>query len=478
MKPRLALTRLTSNVKEAWNALVSDVTPLFNHDRGWFNVVREGFAGAWQADIVVESTDCLLAFSTVYTCVDLISSDISTLRIKLVEFRDGVWIETTNSAYSPVLRKPNSYQTRQQFLSSWLVSKLLYGNTFVLKQRDNRNVVVALHVLDPRAVQLKITSDGGVYYSLTHDRLARTEGEIIVPASEMIHDRCMTPFHPLLGVPPLYAAGMSATQGRKIQKNSSKFFAGMSRPGGHLTSDSEIDDETAERLKRDFETKFGGDNMGRLLVTGSGLKFEPLAMPAEQAQLIEQLKYTGEDVCRPFHVPLYKAGLGAPPTFNNIGQLAQDYYDSALKVHIEAIEALLDEGLGLDGVTMGTMLDIDSLLRMDPVARMEVADKATKAWIWSIDEARRADNKLPLPNSLGKLPWMQQQNYPMNVLAKRTDVTPTAAPAADPAGAPPAPAPAPTPAPPPGKAADDAPEFEAWLNKLFDEAIEEDFEHV
>jgi len=436
------LKRLVSRIKAAVSA--TDVSALVPGQ--WFNVVREGFAGAWQRGIVVESNERLLAFSTVYACVDLIARDIAKLRIKLVQLREGVWVETTNAAFSPVLRKPNSYQTRIQFLTAWIVSKLLWGNTYVLKQRDARNVVVALHVLDPRMVTVKITDDGGVYYQIQNDFLARTGGPVTVPQSEVIHDRGMCPFHPLIGVGPIYAAGMAATQGKKIQVNSDKFFGNMSRPGGHLTADGNIPDETAERLKREFEARFSGENMGRLLVTGSGLKYESLTMPAEQSQLIEQLKMTAEMVCQPFHVPLYKVGLGAPPTFNNVGQLNQDYYSQCLQEHIESIEELLDQGLGLAGSDLGTELDLDALLRMDPVARMDVAEKGVKASINSIDEARRVDGKLPLPGGLGKLPWMQQQNYPIDVLAKRTDVTPSGA-AQTPPATPAAPAPAPAPAP-------------------------------
>lgn len=392
---------------------ITDVTPLVstNGGGGWFSVAREGFAGAWQRGVVVESNEGLLAFSTVYACVDLIAADISKLRIKLVQKSQGVWVETTNPAFSPVLRKPNSYQTRQQFISAWLVSKLLWGNAFILKERDARNVVVKLHVLDPRCVQLKITGDGGVYYVLTSD-VANRYGPAVIPATEIIHSRAMCPFHPLIGVGPIYAAGVSATQGRKIQNNSAKFFENMSRPSGHLTSDGEIPDETAERLKRDFEEKFSGSNIGRLLVTGSGLKYEGMTMPAEQAQLIEQLGWTGEDVCRPFHVPLYKVGLGDPPTFNNVGQMHQDYYSTCLQAHIEDIEALLDEGLGLDGVTIGTEFDLDALLRMDPLGRAEVAAKGIAAHYLAPNDARRAENLLPVAG--GDEPLRQMQDIALS----------------------------------------------------------------
>lgn len=442
MNPLKTLRRMAVAVKEAVG--VTDVTPLVSStgSGGWFGIVREGFAGAWQRGVVVESTENLLAFSAVYACVDLIAADISKLRIRLVEKKQGVWVETTNPAFSPVLRKPNSYQSRQQFLSAWIVSKLLWGNAFILKERDARNVVVRLHVLDPRCVTIKITADGGIYYTLTSDALQRY-GPAIIPASEIIHSRAMCPFHPLVGVGPIFAAGVSATQGRKIQTNSSKFFENMSRPSGQLTSEGEIPDETAERLKRDFEEKFSGTNIGRLLVTGSGLKYESMTMPAEQSQLIEQLGWTGEDCCRPFHVPPYKVGLGDPPTFNNIGQLNQDYYSQCLQAHIEDVEALLDDGLGLDGVTIGTELDLDALLRMDPLGRADVAAKGVVGRYIAPNEARRGENLLPVPG--GDEPFRQMQDVPLS--------TPYAAPAPP---APPAAAPAPAATPAPAPAADAA----------------------
>lgn len=89
-----------------------------------------------------------------WACITLIAGDISKLRIKLMaKDADGTWNETTNPAYSPVLYDPNPYQTDHQFLEHWILSKLLAGNTYVLKRRDNRNVVSALYVLDPSKVQ-------------------------------------------------------------------------------------------------------------------------------------------------------------------------------------------------------------------------------------------------------------------------------------------------------------------------------------
>lgn len=392
----------------------------------WISVLREPFTGAWQRSVTPEPPDRQLQFATVYAAVSLIAGDIAKLPLRLTRLVEGVWEESANPAYSPVLRKPNRYQTKSQFITAWIVSKLMWGNTYILKERDQRGVVVALYVLDPHLVKVIVAGDGGVYYQINGDTLTNPEGAAILPASEIIHDRCISPFHQLIGVPPLYAAAIASTQGLKIQNNSSVFFDNMSRPSGQLTTDQELGDEIAERLKKDFEEKFSGANIGKILIGGSGLKFEPMTMPAEQSQLIEQLGWTGEECLRPFHIPPYKVGLGAPPTFNNIGQLAQEYYSTCLQVHINDLEETLSFGLGLAN-DLKVDLDEGELLRMDPEARAKYETTLSAAGLLAPDEGRRLENLPPLPDGAGKVPFMQMQNFPVTVLAKRTDVTPLAA---------------------------------------------------
>ncbi len=385
----------------------------------WWGSIRESFAGAWQANITVDAHQTLLAFSAVYACVTLISDDISKLRMKLMTFDRGVWQETQNAAFSPVLRKPNHYQTRIQFLSAWVTSKLLHGNTYVLKERDARGVVVALYVLNPTLVKPLVADDGSVFYAISNDKLSGLLGPLTVPASEVIHDRAICFFHPLVGVSPIYACGISATQGNRIQANSAKFFENMSRPSGHLTSPDLITDETAARLKAHFEANFSGQNIGRLLVTGDGLKYEPMTIPAQQAQLIEQLRWTAEDVARCFHVPLHKIASDSGVKFNNMAAMNQDYYSQALQNLIESIEVLLDEGLGLTGgpQTLGVELDLEVLLRMDPMQRAERNQTGIKAGYMAPNEARAGEGLLPVPG--GDTPYMQVQNYSLEALSKQ-----------------------------------------------------------
>ncbi|HJW51278.1 MAG TPA: phage portal protein, partial [Burkholderiaceae bacterium] len=122
----------------------------------WFRLIQESFPGAWQRNVELATTRDLLRFPPIYTCVTLIADDVAKLRVKLTAQRDfgdrTVWLETSVPDASPflrVLRKPNEYQTRVQFWQAWMVSKLINGNTYALKARDQRGIVTALYVLDP-----------------------------------------------------------------------------------------------------------------------------------------------------------------------------------------------------------------------------------------------------------------------------------------------------------------------------------------
>jgi len=388
---------------------------VYENRGGWYPLIREMFTGAWQRNATPIDQNLVLSYHAVYACMTLIASDIAKLRVKLVQQDStGIWTETTNPAYSPVIRKPNRYQNRIQFWESWVLSKLQRGNAYMLKERDGRGVVTDLYVLDPNRVKPLISDDGEVYYQLSADNLSGIENDVTVPAKEIIHDRFNCLFHPLVGTSPIYACGLAATQGLNIQNSSSRLFANNSQPGGILTAPGKIGKETGERLKADWEEAYTGRNLGRVAVLGDGLKYESMAITAVEAQLIDQLKWSAETVCSAFHVPPYKIGIGTMPTYNNIQSLNVEYYSQCLQRLIEDSELCLDEGLEM-GTGIGTEFDTDNLLRMDSVTQMDVLDKAKS--ILTPDEQRAYLNKKPTVG--GDVVYRQQQDFSLAALAKR-----------------------------------------------------------
>lgn len=390
-------------------------------ERGWNVVYDSGLpVNFWQRDIQA-NPDIAQAHYAVHACRTVIAGDIGKLGVNLTRFDEAkqIPVKVTSNAVTPVLTKPNGYQTWQQFIESWLISKTgPAGNTYVLKVRDNRNVVVALHVLDPCRSTPMVSDAGDVFYRLNQDRLAQISDEdIVVPASEIIHDRYPALFHPLVGVSPLFASGLAATHGMDIQTQAVQFFKNRAVSGGILVTPQQLDDQKAKMYQARWQQQHSGGNLGRVAVLGNGLDFKPTTQTALDSQLVEQLNMSAKAVCSAYHVPPWRVHIGERPTYENAETDTQNYYGVCLQPHVQAIENLLTIGLDLVQKGYEVQLDENDLNRMDPMRQMEFVAKGIEKAVFSPNEGRRKFGYAPVEG--GDDPMIQQQNYSLPALAKR-----------------------------------------------------------
>lgn len=405
---------------------------------------QEPFSGAWQKNVTASNMrdPNLLAVSGVYACTTIISQDISAMALRLMRLKaDGVSEEVhRNSPYHKLLRKPNWYQTSLEFVQFMLVSRLLRGNAYVYKELDARGVPNTMHLLHPDRTRPLVDPDTkDVWYEfqphvsdLFSVKQWMLDGSNVarIPARLIIHDRINCLWHPLIGTSPLFAAAITAMTAGRIIMNTESLFANMARPSGFLTSASTIQDPTADRLKREFEANYSGGNIGRTAVLGDGLEWKSMVMTSTDAQLIEQLKWTIEDIARCFRVPMYLLADVTRMTYKNSEQAAQSYYSGCLRYHVEEIEARFSTDFDLDEAVEYVAFDVRSMFRMDTQERFNAYRAGIAAAVLAPNEARAWEGLGPVEG--GEEPRMQMQYVPLS--------TPVAAPAPP---APPAAAPAP-----------------------------------
>jgi HK97 family phage portal protein len=401
----------------------------------WVPLIREPYTGAWQNNDSL-ALDSPLSNPTVFRCCSLLAGDVAKTPLALVALDDdGIWTETTSPAFSPVLRKPNRYQLIGQFLEQWMFSKLLTGNTYVLKDRDARGIVVALYVLDPAQVTVLVAPDGSVYYQLARNDLAGVaEGELAAPAREIIHDRWNCAFNPLVGISPLYACGGPAMLANLIGSSQSKFFSAGGRPSGLLVAPTEIDEKTAKRLSDTWH----GLGPGKTAIVGYGMKYQDIGTSAVDSQLTAQGDQAAATIAGCFGVPISYVDSSKQPPYAN-SEATQLQYLSGLQVHMTGIETSLDAGLELPD-PYGTEFDIDALIWMDQATRTKAAHDTIAGGVLTPNEARLKYFGLG-PVDGGDTPYLQQQMYSLAALASRDTSVPPAMPV------PPLPAPAAPPAP-------------------------------
>ena len=386
-----------------------------NSGGGWTSLFGGGFHANFQNDVNYSKED-LAAHPAVFSCISLISQDIGKMGILLKQKQGNILVDVEIPEDLVVLRKPNHYQNWQQFLEFWMVCRKLRGNVYAFKVRDVFGQVVRLVILNPDQTKPLISEDGKVFYQLGIDKLNGTSS-VIVPASEIIHDRENCLFHPLVGIPAITAYGLASGLGLNILKNSKISFGNMSRPSGILTAPGAISSEKAKDIGAAWNANYSGQNIGKTAVLGDDLKYQPITMTASDTQTIEQLKMSNEIVCSVLHMPPFKIGYGAIPAGQKVGDLNEIYFSDCLQSPVEAFENLMDDGLDLKTRGLELFLNVDSLIRMDKETQMGIQERGVKASIFTPNEARQAFNLPKLAG--GDTVYMQQQNFSLDALSKR-----------------------------------------------------------
>jgi HK97 family phage portal protein len=319
------------------------------------------------------------------------------------------------------------------------LSKLLHGNTYVLKGRDDRGVVNTLYVLDPGRVKVLVAPDGSVYYELQGNDLAGVASDaqpIVLPAREIIHDRFNCVFHPLMGIPPLYAISGAVTQAQAIQASSTTFFAKGGRPAGVLIAPTKLDDASAARIKE----RIANFKTGEILIAELGMKYESIDANAADQQLIAQLGWTEEKVAAVYRMPISILNSSKQPPYANAEASQLQYKSQCLEPHLNSLAATLAAGLELP-LYLTLEFDDTLLIWMDTATRTTAAKNAIVSGL-SPNEVRATYYGVG-PVKGGDLPFLQMQNQPIDVLA---DPPPPAPPPMPPPVPDPEPAPAEVPA--------------------------------
>jgi len=386
-----------------------------NSGGGWTSIFGGGFHANFQTDVQYSKED-LAAHPAVFSCVSLISQDIGKMGVMLKKKQGNILVDASIPKELNVLKKPNHYQNWQQFLEFWMVCRKLRGNVYAFKVRDPWGGVVKLVLLNPDQTKPLVSDDGQVFYQLGTDTLNGTDS-VIVPASEIIHDRENCLFHPLVGIPAITAYGLASGLGLNILKNSKTIFGNLSRPSGILVAPGPITPEKAKQAGDAWNANYSGQNIGKTAVLGDDLKYQAISMSASDSQTIEQLKMSNEIICSVLHVPAFKVGYGSIPAGQKVGDLNEIYFSDCLQSPVEAIENLIDDAFDLKERGLEVYLNVDSLIRMDKETQMNIQERGVKSAIFTPNEARQAFNLEPITG--GDTVYMQQQNYSLEALSKR-----------------------------------------------------------
>lgn len=272
-----------------------------------------------------------LKVSTIFACIDAISSDIARLPFEPYEITaNGSKRKAINDdTYELLNFEPNPYMTRYVFFKTMMIALLTEGNAFAVIERGANGDAQSITPIPSNEVRVERDDNGFIkgYY------LTKTSKKI--EANDMIH---------LLNFSKDGITGMSAlsfasnTLGLVVnsEKQALKSFSDsvtsiLSSPNPHLSN------EQREAMRKEWNENMSEFGSG-LAILSSGLQYQKINSNSKENQLLESRAYNVPETCRFFRMSPVKVGDLSKSSYSTVEATGIAYMSDTLSPYMELIE--------------------------------------------------------------------------------------------------------------------------------------------
>ncbi|AIN57792.1 phage portal protein [Pseudomonas soli] len=353
-----------------------------------------------------------LSISMVWSCVKILSESLSGLPLKLYEDKQGRRaLVAGNDPMLKLLRKPNPYMTRLNFLKFVVVNMALRGNAFALIERNVHGTPIGLVPLDGRSV--KIDTEEELIYLVTPK-----EGEMFPVSPEyMLHFKLFS-LDGIVGLSPIEYQAETMGLAKAGQQWSARFMRKGGFTGGYVIYEQFLTEAQQARIMSKFPDvrKGDADDIGKMAILQGNPKIVPAGISQKDAQFIESQQFQEEALAGIYGVPLWLANRAGKTSImgSNLEQQLTGFITFGLKPYIDSVEDELNDKLFGSGQRFVEFV-VEGLLRADSAGRASYFQAALggsggSGWL-SIDEVREKENYPPLGGDYARVTrWEIQKN--------------------------------------------------------------------
>ena len=264
--------------------------------------------------------------SSVYRCVDLISSTVANLPLNVLYIdKKGNTREQKNHRLQKVL--DNMVMTRYNFMKKIISDVLLKGNAYCYLKRNEQGDVIDLVYIEPNDVMVNWDKKKQeLYYQIPF--LSKVQK---IQAFDIIHlqNNSNDGIH---GQSVLSFAARQLQIAHGAENSAKQIFQSGGQPArGVLSTLSPISKAQKQQLAANWTQSTNG-----VLVLGGDMKFTPLSANAEEMQLLDSRKFNAIEICSFFGVPPSLLGLGDKTA--NVEDLMNLFLTTTIQNYISMIE--------------------------------------------------------------------------------------------------------------------------------------------
>ena len=337
-----------------------------------------------------------LQIADAYACIRALSDAAGSLPL-IAYRRTPTGRERLENRTADLLARPAPATTQSGLIGQMVAHLNLYGNAYLGKFRDSEGLIDQLGLLHPDRVTVELHGGRPIY------TITGLKGERSIHGSDdVIHVKGLST-DGLVGLSPVKQCAVALGLSSNLTEHAARFFENDARPSGIIKLDAPGTVVPEDRLRSVAEAWTTGHagvrNAHRIAVVTGLFDFQPVSMPPEDAQLLQQRELSAQEVARIFRVPPWIVGAkdGGSMTYSNTEQQALHFVTYSLRPWLVAIEQALSADADLFIERTYCEFLLDALLRADSATRAQVYTAALDpetGWM-TRQEVRRLENLQP-----------------------------------------------------------------------------------
>jgi len=370
-----------------------------------------------------------LQLSAVWACVRQLSSVVSTLPLFLYE-KDPRGVRTLaarHPLYAVLHVQPNADMTAAEFWECMVASLCLWGNAYALIHRNGAGDIAALDPMRPENMRItrdKVTGD------LTYAYVDSSGKRLEYSERDVFHVKGFS-LDGLIGLSPIAYARNTLGAAMAQEETSGKIFANGLRPSGVVSTDQILNKgQRAEIRESVISQVANSEQAGRTVVLEAGMKYQPVAMNPEDAQLLQSRAFSIEEICRWFYnmppILIGHAAQGQTMWGSGVEQVMMGWRVMGLGPLLVKIEQAIRRQLltPSERRTHYAKYNVEGLLRADAAGRAQLYSSRTQNGSLNRNEVRAYEDEPPYEG--GDVFTVQSNLIPVSQLGK-TDAGSSAA---------------------------------------------------
>ncbi|CAG9172420.1 phage portal protein [Cupriavidus respiraculi] len=327
----------------------------------------------------------------VWACLKILSESVAGLPLKLYEGTGRDKAPSKNARFTRLLRKPNPFMTRLNFLKAAVMNMALRGNGYALIERNGSGDPIGLVPVATDCVDVETEEDLLYWVTLGNDRFP-------VSPENMLHFKLFS-CDGIIGMSPVEYQAESMGLAKAGQDWSARFMRKGGFTGGYVVYKEFLTAAQQEQIMAKFPDIRQGDveDIGKMAVLQGGPSIIPAGLSQKDSQFIESQQFQEEALAGIWGVPLWLANRAGKTSImgSNLEQQKSGFVTFGLKPYIDAIEDELNDKLFGDG-PMYVEFIVEGLLRADSAGRAAYYQAALggsngSGWM-AINEVRAKEN--------------------------------------------------------------------------------------